>query len=438
MNTKNNSVNKLVIIGAGSAYTPEIFDEIIKRNNLHISHISLVDIEEGLERAQIICDFGKRMFRRAGITCEIDLILNRRAALKGADFVICQLRVGGEKARIQDELIGLQHYIIGQETTGAGGFMNAMRTIPEMLAIAHDMEEICPQAWLINFTNPSGIVTQALSNHTSLNFVGLCNVPVNMHMDIARIMNVTTEDIHCTFIGLNHLSFVSEASVRGRDVLLEVLKGIASNETIMKNIPKISGVGELTNAIDMVPSPYLQYFYFEEQMLRKQLDEWKGSGKTRGVITQEINRSLFEQYARFSLDVKPPELSQRGGSLYSYSALNIIEALLSPTPHEIVLNVPANGAVSDMDKGDVVEINCMVSRDGVSPIPVGPLPASVSGLIHTVKQYERLTVAAAVQKKRRLAIQALLNHPLIHGWHNANSIVHSMEHVFPQFILLQE
>ncbi len=428
---------KLVIIGAGSAYTPEIFDEIIKRKQLGIGSIVLVDISEGLERARIICEFGRRMFRHAGAACDISLTLDRRAALEDADFVICQLRAGGENARIKDELIGMQHHILGQETTGAGGFMNAMRTIPVMLGIARDMEEICPQAWLINFTNPSGIVTQALSDCTSLHFAGLCNVPVNMWSDIAKAVGADAGDIHCTFAGLNHLSFVTEAMKNGVSILPEVLKGLAGNETLMKNIPKVAGVGELAQTIGMVPSPYLQYFYFEEQMLHKQLDEWKSLGKSRGVITQEINRSLFRKYQDETLETKPEELSQRGGSLYSFAALNIIEGLLSSQPQEMVLNVPNRGAISDMADDDVVEINCMVGKDGIRALPFGPLPAAVSGLVRTVKQYERLTVRAAVQRSRPLAVQALLNHPLIHGWHNAAAIVRSMEREFPEFIQLE-
>jgi len=437
MNSKGN-INKLVIIGGGSAYTPEIFDEIIRRKELDIRQIILVDIEEGLERARIICNLGKRMFRKAGIKCSLDLTLDRREALKGADFVISQIRVGGENARIQDELIGLQHNIIGQETTGAGGFINAMRTIPVMLDIARDMEELCPHAWLINFTNPSGIITQAISDHTTINVVGLCNVPINMQSDIARILNTSIENVHCSFIGLNHLSFISSVVVNGRDVMPDILESISGNETVMKNIPKVAGVGELSRVIGMVPSPYLQYYFFEEQMLHKQLDEWKSTGKTRGIITKEINQLLFEQYSNESLEEKPPALTQRGGSLYSFAALNIIEALLSPVPQEMVLNIPAGGMIYDLDNDDIVEINCMVSCNGIKPSLVGPLPEPVKGLICTVKQYERLTVSAAVLKSRQLAVQALLNHPLIHGWHNAISIVRAMEHAFPQYISLRE
>ena len=172
-------------------------------------------------------------------------------------------------------------------------------------------------------------------------------------------------------------------------------------------------------------------------MLHKQLDEWKSLGKSRGVITQEINRSLFRKYQDEALETKPEELSQRGGSLYSFAALNIIEGLLSSQPQEMVLNVPNRGAISDMADDDVVEINCMVGKDGVQALPFGPLPEAVSGLIRTVKQYERLTVRAAVQNSRSLAVQALLNHPLIHGWHNAAAIVRSMEREFPEFIQLE-
>lgn len=422
---------KLVIIGCGSAYTPEIFDGIISRSKaLNITEITLVDIDKGMERAEIILALGERMFRKKGIVCELALTTDRRDALRDADFVISQIRVGGIEARIKDEIIGLETGVIGQETTGAGGFMNAMRTVPEAIRIAKDMEEICPDAWLINFTNPSGIVTEAILKHTGVKCVGLCNVPVNMQTDAARVMGADFHALHCSFVGLNHLSFMTGVELGGEDVLGAVVERISGNETLMKNIPKVAGAGALIKTLGIVPSPYLQYYYFENEMLEKQRDEYGRHGKTRGSLVDEIDRELFRKYSNINVDEKPEELSQRGGSLYSYAALNSIEALSSDAPAEMVLNVRNNGAVADLKDDDVVEINCMVSKSGARPIPYGTLPDAASGLIQSIKQYERLTIQAAVSGDTTAAIRALLNHPLIHGYNNALQIVAKMQREF--------
>lgn len=436
MNRQKNG-KKLVVIGCGSAYTPEIFDGIISHSKvLNITNITLVDIDEGLDRAKIILAFGERMFRKRGIPCELTLTTNRRNALKDTDFVISQIRVGRTDARIKDETIGLETGIIGQETTGAGGFMNAMRTVPTAIQIAKDIEEICPNAWLINFTNPSGIITEAILKHTKVKCVGLCNVPVNMQTDAARVMDADFHNLHCSFVGLNHLSYMVGVELGGENVLDTVVEKISNNETLMKNIPKVAGVGALIKTIGIVPSPYLQYYYFENEMLKKQQDEYKQHGKTRGSLVDEIDHVLFEKYSNEQLDEKPVELSQRGGSLYSYAALNAIEALSSDTPAEMVLNVMNNGAVADLENDDVVEINCMVSKNGVKPLPYGTLPDTARGLIQTIKQYERLTIQAAVSGDKITALNALLNHPLIHGYNNARQIIAKMQKEFSEFIKL--
>jgi 6-phospho-beta-glucosidase len=428
---------KLVIFGCGSAYTPELFDEVIKRNQkLNFDRISLVDIPEGMECARIILAFGKRMFQKAGISCDLSLTTDRRQALKGADFVISQIRVGRMPARIKDETIGLQTGILGQETTGAGGFMNAMRTIPLAVSIAKDMEAICPEAWLINFTNPSGLVAEALSKYSTVKSFGLCNVPINMQSDAAKALNADVGHLRCMFAGLNHLSYVTHAELDGRDVMPLLVERISENETLMKNIPKVPGIGRLIRSIGIIPSPYLQYYYFEDQMLKKQQEEFERNGQTRGSVVEEINRKLFVRYADVRLDEKPAELSQRGGSLYSFAAMNAVEALCSDALSEMVLNVPNRGSISDLEDGDVVETNCIVSRNRIAPIPSGRLPQSVKGLVQTVKQYERCTAQAAMEFSRKKALEALLNHPLIHGYANACAILDKMEENFQEYISL--
>lgn len=418
---------KLVIIGAGSAYTPEIIDEIIqRRDTLRVTDISLVDIEEGIERASVIRDLSARMFKKAGLDCLISLTQNRREALKDADFVISQIRVGGWRARAEDEKIGLSLGLIGQETTGCGGFMNAMRTIPESLAIAKDMEEICPDAILLNFTNPSGIVTEALLKHSSIRTIGLCNCPINMKRDAAKVIGAEQKDLNCVFGGLNHLSFMLSANFAGQDVYPELLEKLSRDATVMKNIPKVSGTDQLINCIQLIPSPYLQYYYFEPEMLEKEMEELEKDGKTRGDKVEDINRQLFAIYADTGLCEKPKQLSERGGSLYSYAAMNILEACLSDEPWEMTINTLNMGAISDLDDDAGVEMTCRVSKNGIERLTIGSLPAHVSGLVQMVKRYESLTVEAAVTRRKETALRALLSHPLIHGFGNAQRVLEKM------------
>ena len=419
---------KLAVIGAGSAYTPEIIDEIIRRQaRLHISEIALVDIPEGRERAEIIRDMALRMLRREGVDCRVSLTMDRREALPGCRFVISQIRVGGWQARAEDERIGLSLGLIGQETTGCGGFMNAMRTVPEALAICRDMEEICPEALLLNFTNPSGIVTEAVLRYSAVRAIGLCNCPINMHTDAAAALGLGREQLQCRFGGLNHLSFMLSARTQERDVYDELISRLRHDPTTMKNIPKVAGTDRLIPALGLIPSPYLQYFYFEPEMLEKELRELAEDGTTRGEQVEKINRELFRIYACEDTDEKPAQLSQRGGSLYSYAAMDILEASLSEEPRELTVNTLNQGAIAGLADDAGVEVTCRVSRGGVERIPLGALPPQVAGLVAQVKRYESLTVDAAVCGSRRLAMQALLNHPLIHGFSNAEKVLQAME-----------
>lgn len=417
---------KLVVIGGGSSYTPEIIEGIIQRGaTLPIKKMVLVDISEdgAMERAAIVAELGRRMIHRAGIDCSISLTDNRQEALQNADFVISQLRVGQMHAREMDELTGIDLNIIGQETTGVGGFLNALRTIPIALQIAEDIKKICPEAWLINFTNPAGIITQAIHNYSDIRCVGLCNVPINMQHDIASSLGVNDSEIHCEFAGLNHLSYVLSAVVDGHEVLPEVINSISNNFTKMKNIPQVSGTDLLIKDINMLPSPYLQYYYFEKEMLGKQQEEYILNRKTRAIIVEEVNNTLFKKYANPEIDIKPPELSERGGSLYSEAAFNVMEALVSDEPIELAVNYLNNGKMPQLDCTDVIEANFLISNKGIKPSREVYLPTHAIGLVRQIKCFEQITVRAAVEHSRSLALQAMLAHPLIHGYTNAQAVM---------------
>jgi len=431
---------KLVIIGAGSSYTPELLDGIMQRNdNLNLTRVALVDIPEGIERAGINTDLGRRIFKKNGTKCEIELFSDRRKALKDADFVISQIRVGGYAARILDEKICLDMGIVGQETTGGGGFMCALRTVPVALQIAKDIADVCPDAYLINFTNPSGIVTQALARYSNIKNVGLCNVPINMQSNVAGILGKPFKETICNFVGLNHLSFINSVKIKGSDeeLLPCVLEKVIKDPTIMHHTIGKPGIDRLIDTIKLIPSYYLSYFYFENEMFNEIFNDYKQSGQTRGTKVREIDVELFKKYADPNLCEKPKELESRGGSLYSTAALDIVEALLSEDEIELVINVVNNGSIPDLCDEDTVEINCKISKHGIKPKKNKPLSPYIAGLIKTMKQYESLAVDAAVNRDRSQAMGALMNNVLIRGFNNTEKLLDEFEKNFSKYLVFK-
>ena len=256
---------KLVIIGAGSSYTPEVIDGILREMCFDSAVIALYDLhtEEARKRLKVIHGLSCRMAEKQNAKVNIYMADTLEGALENASFVLSQFRVGQLFARIQDEKIPLKYGLIGQETTGAGGFFNAMRTIPAALELAHAMERICPDAWMVNFTNPSGIITEAVIRYSQIKCVGLCNVPYNMHMDAARLCHADPERIYCHMVGLNHLSYLTEILLDGKPVMKELIDRGAFDGQIVKNVPKVPGIAELIKRLQLIPSPYLQYYYYE-------------------------------------------------------------------------------------------------------------------------------------------------------------------------------
>jgi 6-phospho-beta-glucosidase len=415
---------KFVIIGGGSSYTPELIEGLIVRHGaLKASEVVLVDIEEGKEKLRIIKELSERMIKKSESDIRITTTLNRREALSGAAYVITQFRVGGLDARSSDEKIPLKYHTVGQETTGPGGFAKALRTIPIILAIARDMEELCPDAWLVNFTNPSGIITEAVKTYSSIRCIGLCNVPINMERELAKQLNIPIENIYCEFIGLNHLSWIKRVYVEGLDKTEELFKEFLSHESIMKNIPAIKGNKEIASVLRLIPSPYLDYYYFEKAMVEEELEALKSGKGTRADKVKEVEKELFKLYADPELTEKPAQLSERGGSLYSEAALSLIDSIQNNRSHVHVLNVANMGAITDLPENAVIETNCLVNKSGAHPIASGKLPEAVRSLVINVKGYEGYTIKAAVSGDRDTAFKALLNHPLVHGADTAQALL---------------
>ena len=416
---------KIAVIGGGSSYTPELMEGIINhKDSLPVTEVVLIDIPEGEEKVSINTAFAKRMVEKAGLPISVRYTLDRREGLKDASFVIAQIRVGGLDAREKDERIPLKYDVIGQETTGPGGFFKALRTIPVMLSICRDMEEVCKDAWLINFTNPSGIITEAILKNTKVKCIGLCNVSINMRYDAAERLSVSPDELDCRFIGLNHLSVMNHAYYQGKDRILDAVN-VENKESVVKNIKKDEEMDAVARELGCLLSPYMQYFYTEKEALRHEKLEAIGLTGTRAVQVKEVEKNLFECYKDVNLREKPAALAKRGGARYSMAAICLIDSIYNDTNDVQVVDVFNNGIIPQLPDDVVIEVNCRIGRNGAAPL-ASDVPSSVLGLIEQVKAYEEFTIEAAITGDRNKALIALLNNPLVHDVRDAKGILNEL------------
>lgn len=403
---------KVVVIGGGSTYTPELIEGFFDIwNKVDKLEIVLVDIDE--RRLDIVYDFLKRMIRRANANIFLDKSLDLESSLNKADFIINQIRVGGNKARLLDETIPLEFGVLGQETTGPGGFANALRTIPVVYDIAKKVEMISPNAWFINFTNPSGIITEMLLNYTKVKAIGLCNVPINFQRYFADISGTNMEDIFLDYFGLNHLSFVRRVYVRGEDKTEELFNKV--KEKVSDEERKI------IDYLNLFPNYYLRYYYFREE----KVEELKHKPK-RAEEVMRVEEDLLKLYQDPSLDTKPIELSKRGGALYSKAAVNLISHLYGLEEGFQIINVKNEGSITDLPEDSVVEIPVYIQKDRLHKYYIGALPLEVKGLIQVVKTYEKLTIEAAMERSYKKALLALAQHPLVSSISLAEKILNKL------------
>ena len=416
---------KIAVIGGGSSYTPELMEGIINhKDSLPVTEVVLIDIPEGEEKVSINTAFAKRMVEKAGLPISVRYTLDRREGLKDASFVIAQIRVGGLDAREKDERIPLKYDVIGQETTGPGGFFKALRTIPVMLSICRDMEEVCKDAWLINFTNPSGIITEAILKNTKVKCIGLCNVSINMRYDAAERLSVSPDELDCRFIGLNHLSVMNHAYYQGKDRILDAVN-VENKESVVKNIKKDEEMDAVARELGCLLSPYMQYFYTEKEALRHEKLEAIGLTGTRAAQVKEVEKNLFECYKDVNLREKPAALAKRGGARYSMAAICLINSIYNDTNDVQVVDVFNNGIIPQLPDDVVIEVNCRIGRNGAAPL-ASDVPSSVLGLIEQVKAYEEFTIEAAITGDRNKALIALLNNPLVHDVRDAKGILNEL------------
>jgi len=422
---------KICIIGSGSTYTPELIEGLINRKDeFPVREIALMDIDA--RKRDIVGALAERMLRHAGMdTVKVVFTADYKEALEGADFVFAQIRVGGLPARILDEKIPLKHGLLGQETTGIGGFFKALRTIPVLMKICEHMKELCPNAWMINFSNPSGICAEALLKHTDVKMLGLCNAPLGMMRNPIKALGMSVADVD--YVGLNHLSFITSIRHNKRDYLQEAINGNAA--LLAKLDGQMNFDKNVIKTVGGIPSYYLQNFLFLESTLQKQ----KTAEKTRGEICVGIEEELLSLYTDENLKVKPEQLSQRGGAMYSEAAVSLAESIYTDNDGIHVINTFNNGAIPYLEDDDVVETCAAVGAQGAKTVPVTePGGEYIQNIIRTVKAYERLTVKAAIEGSREVALRALLINPLTGDYETASACFNEMlvahKDYLPQFV----
>ena len=449
-------MRKVTVIGGGGVRTPLVIHAIVEAQaQLDVDELVLFDIDA--ERTRIIAALGSEIVQRMGSRMAVRPSSTLEEAADGADFVLNSIRVGGMSARARDERIAIEHGLVGQETTGPGGAAMALRTVPVTLAHARVVERLAPRAWFINFTNPAGLVTQALMASTGLNVIGICDTPSELLHRISTVLGETPEQVRADYAGLNHLGWVRRVTVRGLDVTSRLL---ADEQALRQLYPADLFEPELIQTLGLIPSEYL-FFYYSQ---RKAYENQRRAGASRGEELTRLNTELFCRLAtedsRQGLETYREYLRRRnasylkleaeGGSAfeadagqydpfetatgYHRIALDVMSGLVSESAREVVVNVRNSGAIRDLEHQDVVEVPCAIDRGGARPRQIGSLPESVRGLVLAVKAYERCMVEAALQGSAAKARLGLLEYPIVGQWELARDVMNALASADPEHL----
>ncbi|MBI3961166.1 MAG: 6-phospho-beta-glucosidase [Deinococcus sp.] len=436
---------KLAIIGGGGVRTPLLVRGILKRlPQLPIRQVSLFDVDQ--ERLELIGSVVQELVAEAGRGPALEFTTNPDLAMSGADFVLCSIRVGNEEARVADERIPLKYQVLGQETTGPGGFAMALRTIPVVADYAQRVAQLAPGAWFINFTNPAGLVAQAMAMRGLPRFIGICDGPGALYRSVAHHLGTSSHELRFNYFGLNHLGWVKAVEHQGKDVLGEL---IDQAEALVKQEGLKMFPPDLLRSLSLLPNEYLYYFYFRREAVANILQ----AGRTRGEQVAELSRHLFTSLRQAKRNPEPgaalriyqnyigtrhgsymkaetgqriaptPPPESEEGSGYDEVALGVVQAISRDQGRIMTLNVPNQGAMRELSSDDVVEVPCVVDRNGPTPLAVGDVPRAPLGLIQQVKAFERLTAQAALEGSYRSALAGLAAHPLVPSYSIAKSIL---------------
>ena len=435
---------KVTIIGGGGVRTPLLIYGLAQAQDLlQIGQLTLYDLDG--DRAETMASLGREILRQSNAGFKIRVRAQLEDAAADADFVLSSIRVGGIAARARDERIAIEHGLAGQETTGPAGVAMALRTIPVTLRHARTVEHVAPAAWFINFTNPAGLITQALQQHTKLRVIGICDTPIELFHNIAEAAGEALGEMVFDYAGLNHLGWVRRVTLRGEDITERLL---GETELLRRIYPTGLFDPELIQALRLIPTEYLFFYYSQRKAHENQLR----AGASRGEELKRLNADLFQRLgradARDGLAAYRAYLLQRNASYmkleaqagsafevakedydpfetatgYHRIAVDVMSGLVSERSRLVVVNVRNGGAIDDLEADDVVEVPCEIDRDGPRPLRTGRLPDSVRGLVQAVKAYERTAIQAAITGSGRLAQLAMLEYPIIGQWELAGKL----------------
>jgi 6-phospho-beta-glucosidase len=446
---------KIALIGGGGVRTPLLIHGFAQSRELNIGEFALFDCERA--RMEVIAKVGREVARRAGAEFRIETYADLEQAARGAEFIFHSIRVGGIEARARDERLAIEHGLAGQETTGAGGVAMALRTAPVVLEQAQVLESVAPEACFISFTNPAGLIAQALALHTKLRAIGICDTPSELFHRIADALGESREELEFDYAGLNHLGWIRAVRLRGEDITGQIL----ADDALLRSLyPARLFDPELIQTLRLIPSEYLFFYYSQRRAYQNQLR----NGASRGEELVKLNDDLFAELTAQSpagaVETYKQYLRRRNASYMKVDAeatsafagaeetsdpfetatgyhrigVDVVTALLSDRPTEVVVNVPNRGAIADLELDDVVEVACEISNCGLVPRPVGRLPESVRGLVLSVKAYERAAIRAAAERSGALAELAMLEYPIIGQWELARSLRAAMMSSDPRYL----
>lgn len=446
---------KIAVIGGAGVRTVIFINGLLKRyKKLHIDQVVLYDVQE--EKQRVIEKLCRHVVNRKQEDLKVWAVSDPVEAITGADYIVTTLRVGGDHSRVVDETIALELGVIGQETTGVGGFSMAMRTVPVLKEYCELIKKHAPNAWIFNFTNPSGLVTQALRSAGYDRIIGICDAPSSTKFRMARDLGVTEEELYVEFFGLNHLSWIRSVKKKGE----EILPALLADDDFLKGVQEFSMFDpELLRSIGFLPNEYLYYYYHREKALANIL----ASGATRGKTIESVNQQMMEELKSIDIDADPEgalqiflyymqirensymsiesglakrpllkkgELEVPDGMGYAGVMLDCIEGMQSEEGRYLVLSVENNGSIPGLEDADVVETTCLVSKEGIHPVKVEEVPEHCYLLMRLIKMYEKLTVEAINTHSRETAVRALMLHPLVNSYSLAKQLVDKYDEVY--------
>ncbi len=446
---------KIAVIGGAGVRTVIFINGLLDRyKKLNIEEVALFDIN--MEKLEIIEKLCKHVVDRKNEDLNVHAVSAAEEAVTDADYIVTTLRVGGDHSRTVDEEIATKMGVIGQETTGIGGFSMAVRTIPTLIEYCKLFKEIAPDAWIFNFTNPSGLVTQALRSEGFDKVIGICDAPSSMKFRMANHLGVKEKDLYIELFGLNHLSWVRSVKENGKEIIEELL----SNDEFLQEVQEFKMFDpELLRYQKMLPNEYLYYYYHRE----KALENMKNASSMRGRTIEYVNKDMMKELKEMDIDVNPQEALQtflyymekreksymsvetgseadldidRGnlevpdGMGYAGVMLDCIDGMQSDTPKSLVLSVPNEGCMSCLEDNDVIEVTCEVSGKGIIPVHIGDIPEHCQILVKNIKYYEKKTIEAIKEKSKEKAIDALMLHPLINSYSLAKELVEEYDKAY--------